>query len=278
MDRFLRKKMFDLFKQQPWLAHREEKLNKLIDMCDDISDIDMIFDLLSRFKYVGIESLSIHLRDIVDHINEEFGEEAFSFQLCAATADGDADSGQSILYAFKSEPISEILLEDFILTNSLSRAIKIMDQRKNIILLDEFAGTGETIVSRIKSIRGREKELKNKNNHNFSCKVSVCLVAAMDSAVELIKKYADDVYSSIVLKKGITDEVDFNKRDVSIFRMLSLEESFVKDKKFYRLGYGQTEALYFREKGNIPNNVFPVFWSKNKIDDKNWKPLFYRKE
>lgn len=145
--------------------------------------------------------------------------------------------------------------------NRINKAIKYLSRGRNqIILVDEFIGTGKTLTSRI-------KQLKNDLSGEYDLKV--CYLAGMDYAINKMKLELDiDIFCALKLKRGISDqyspEIVANYKEKMIKLELELLQDRIKDKTIieYSLGYGQAESLFTGEgyKCNTPSSVFPIFW------------------
>lgn len=276
MDYKLKVQIFSLLKKQPWLAAREDKLESLFLSFPENSDREILFHLLYNFNFLDSTLFSISIKEIIEIINNQASKDINKFQICAATGDKDADSGQWVLYSLKSEPYSRILIKGIPLRNSIHSASSILEERPNIFIIDEFSGTGKTIVSRIKHLRGREKEISQKLGSDFKLSIRVLLIAGMSEAYKSISEFADFVYFTNTIEKGLS----FHFKGLDLFfkkeKMIRIEDKFDKNDDFYHFGYGASEALYARDGGNIPNNVFPVFWWEKMIKNPSWVALFSR--
>jgi hypothetical protein len=253
--------LLGLTKKQPWLEDRYIGLNKLIfDDCSSQDQKELILDLLNRFEYVSrdkfIKALSEMAEDIVNDpdLNDE------TTQIVAMAADSTADSSQYVLYGLK--PILRkygwIKYKHVNRFGQAYNTYKNSKQHKNIVLVDEFVGSGKTVLNRIKEINSVFIKAKVSD---YSVKIKT--LVSTEIGAKAITACGLVFTSQIILQKGISDYyTNFEVKD-KIELMLSLE--FLLKKKYLgrslpSLGFGSTESLYCRQDGNTPNNVFPIFW------------------
>lgn len=255
--------MFNLQKQQPWIAEKESELESLLykdcNGCDE--KILMILDLIERFTHLTTEKYREKLKEIACDIVTVPNLNDYDTQIVALAADSSSDSSQLVLYELKK------ILEDMgwrhhKTTNRFGDCYKTQKrnpQHSNIILIDEFVGTGSTVINRVNSIHKQYlgKEIK------FN-KIHVKVIASTHIGKENIEGQNIDFSSQIILNKGISDYYkENNEVNKHIKHMLDLEsllsEKF-NDREMPSLGYGSTESLYCRQDGNTPNSVFPIFW------------------
>jgi len=93
------------------------------------------------------------------------------------------------------------------------------------------------------------------------CKIKIFSIAASSMGYKYIKDNGINCSVEKILKRGISDYED-NYKD-KIIEMKKIESAFSASYdgvNIPSLGYGEVEALYGRERGNVPNNVFPIFW------------------
>lgn len=136
----------------------------------------------------------------------------------------------------------------------------------NVILCDDFIGSGSTVVKRIKCIK-----TKMSSNAKLYVVSLACMREAKESILNMPGVYA---FSPIWLDKGIKDEYG-NSVMLSMEALLSPthnKEEMVK----CTLGYGKAGSLYFNEDYRIPNNVYPIFWWGNLADGRSLNSLFLR--
>lgn len=250
-------RLIQLYLNQKWLNKKKASVEALIKMCETTEQKDLVFSLLDRFNYLKGNMIQSYLDKMVKYIlNCGFTEERT--QLVASTFDTEADSGQKILDMIKV-PLYEQGWRNFTTSNIIGKAIKIksLSKGKNqIIIVDEFVGTGQTLKSRVEWLTKTAKE---------PIEIKCCIMVGMENAIERLVDDSIEIFCPLQLKKGISEYFEKNKQTPAVAAMLSLESKLaqqIKEKELsnYSLGYGKAEALYSSENGNTPNSVFPIFW------------------
>ena len=133
----------------------------------------------------------------------------------------------------------------------------------NVVVIDEFVGTGKTMLSRLSDLKRRcDQSLASRfTPANYS--VRVCVLAIMEEGLNAIRSEGFEVFGANLLKKGISAYLTGEALRSAVKRMLRLESRLaevVDGQRLQNFGWGHSEALYGMEQGNAPNNVFPIFW------------------
>lgn len=269
-------RVIELYKKQPWLLEKEEHLLELINLCDTNDHKDLIVNLLNAFKYLSSKDLNNYYNYITDKIINKTGFDENRTQIASITIDDDADSSQRVLNDIKV-PLFKKGWINVKTVNRFNDIPKNYKKGKNqIILIDEFIGSGKTIKGRIKNIN---EWLKGDFDLKF------CFVAGMDYGINIIENYGYEVYCPLRLPKGISERYVGAYKNNAIQRMKALEEKLAQqiDKHFietFTLGYNDTQALYSLEScfGNTPNSVFPILWWPRYFNDSPRNTLLTRVE
>jgi hypothetical protein len=252
---------FNLTKDQSWISTKHNEFeNLLFSDCSSEEQQDLIFNLLKRFNYYDND----HFHDLLEKIAEEIvtdpdlNEE--STQIVAMAADSTSDSSQSVLYALK--PIFEThKWRKYRHVNNFGKCYqtyKKSNKHRMIVLIDEFIGTGQTALGRVKEI---QRTFDEKKIDGYLIKIK-CLIATQ-KGISNLKKEGVDVTSIEVLERGISDYYKTDEKDQKIQTMMNIEKilsSSYNGREMPSLGFGKSECLYARESGNTPNSVFPIFW------------------
>ena len=259
-------KLTSLYVKQKWLMQKKDELKELIDFCGDNDSKDLIFSLLERFFYLENETLGMLLNEIAEYIINESGFTEQTTQILSITYNDDADSGQKILDYIK-HPIFKKGWRSVKTVNKIGKGIKNYSEGKTeIILIDEFIGSGKTLRGRIDYLK------KNiKGNPIIKC----CFIAGISESITKLESEGIDIFCPLRLEKGISGYYQGKDLIRAEDLMLDLElklAPWIKSNELYEysFGYGGAEALYTLEgcNGNTPNSVFPVLWW---IEDKNKK-------
>lgn len=270
--------VFKLSQKQPWLINKLDRLQALLfEECDNELKRELIINLLHDFTYLSNDAFMQHLQQLAKIVTETPNLVDDNTQIVAMTSDSNADSGQYLLYALK--PIFENLgWRKHLLINthgkSLQQFLRRDGMHRNIVLIDEFIGTGNTAKNQVTTLRRvyADKGITDINIMVFS-------IAATSAGIDFLKSQNISVTPSVTLSKGISDKYENNIRDEKLQLMIALENILSDsygDSKLPSLGYGQSEALYVRENGNTPNNVFPIFWWRFLRDNSERKVLLTR--
>lgn len=270
------RRVYHLYPKQPWLCDKESCLIELIELCETPEHKDLIIDLLSEFQYLDHKVLNTFLNFLSDCIinDSEFQEE--STVIASITADDAADSSQKVLDYIKT-PLFNMGWSNVTTINRFNNIPKWISKGKTqIILIDEFIGSGKTIKHRLKSMNGWPK---------IEFVIKFCFLAGMDYAINEIESLGYEVYCPLRLKKGISERYDKTLVPNAINNMKQLENKLAQkinthNIELFSLGYNNTQALYSLESclGNTPNSVFPVFWWPRYSNDQPRKTLLTRVE
>lgn len=219
---------------------------------------NLIMELTEKFTYIPLSEYGRYLLPVVkDFLSMLPSDKKISVINGLRKADwGKVKSNYLVSYQFKGlNLIKNIdwgkhklrIFDDF---KSLFQTSDI--QNHELLLVDDFLGTGETIEEAYKYIANRLKIYGKEMPH-----VSVVCIVAMQQAVDLMKKMGIEVYASKIVNKGISDNYSGEELESAITVMETIEKR-INVKPAYQFGYHQSEALVCMER--CPNNTFPFFW------------------
>lgn len=253
--------IFELSQKQPWIVDKFEALQDLLwNECDEQSKRDLVLELIDRFVYVSQDKYIELIESLTNKIIDEDTLTDKNTQIVAMAADSSPDSSQYLLYDLKICFVKRGWNKHK-QVNTFGGSYKTYKNDpnyKNIVLVDEFIGTGCTVINRVKEIK---KVYGNAGVYDFSIFVKV--LAGTDQGIKAIREEGINVEALITLKKGISDYYGENILEQKKHLMLQLEQLLSTEcgtQILPSFGYGQTESLYSRQNGNVPNSVFPIFW------------------
>ena len=252
--------IYEVIEKYQWLKKSSSKLAELWELCDERSQQLLIKELLSNFKYVDTYELEETCLLIVNHI-ECLDFKSSNTIICAISDTDEVDGSHSGLQFMKNKFSSHDGWSSRNLFPTIVKAAHELEDNQNIVLFDDFIGTGDTMIKKITYMQGVHdtRGIKSKS-------LAVVAFAGMKFGVENIKSAFDiDVYSPILLEKGIThyNETAIAKQKIQL--MKALESKFQKKFKKLKLeehslGYKGSETLFQIQGYNCPNNLFPIFW------------------
>ncbi|MFH1674572.1 MAG: hypothetical protein ABIF87_14260 [Pseudomonadota bacterium] len=142
-------KIVKLFLKQNWLIPKKTEFTNLLKLSRKKDAKEMIFSLLERFHYLNDSTFHYLLNEIADSIiGCGFGIE--TTQLLSITYDDKADSSQKILDMIRI-PLFKKGWRSIKTVNHYRSSVKNYKNGKNqIITIDEFIGSGKTLLGRIK--------------------------------------------------------------------------------------------------------------------------------
>lgn len=233
----------------------------------------MILDLLGRFSYFEQAQYYNAVDLIADCIIDTWALNENRTQIVALSNDPYPDSSQYVVYDLRAS-LAKKGWNTPKMANQCGKARRYVQQYPFIIVVDEFIGTGDTVISRIQYMHN---EIGQSGATQYE--IRVCTLAAMDEGKSRIISEGINTYSTITLIKGITDYLTGADLEQAIESMLDLESDLkqeVNGNVLPSFGYGKSEACYARDNGNTPNNVFPLFWWKYQSNGKVRNPLLLR--
>lgn len=272
ISRDLFERVLTLTDKQPWLKEKQEGLIYLVEECNTGEEQELVCDLLSRFCYVSAERFQELIQAMASHIEQDWGLAAETTLICALDNSKYADSSQVIVYALKAAAWTSDAWNTSSFVNGLSKLVDAGKNPLDVVLVDEFIGTGETAEKAINWLRTKLAEA------GLTPRIRVVMLAAMEDGITRIEPLIHAFYAPIVLKKGISGHYDQTEGSKKLALMTTMEDrlSDVSRRgklKSHRLGYGQAESLFSRKGGNTPNNVFPIFWWELDRNNKNRKTV-----
>lgn len=268
--------IFELLNKNEWLKQYTDPLMELWNLCDSRQQQILIKDLFQRFTFIDgykLESLSKKLV-------EKVGEWGFNppNTLIAAIANKDeVDGSIAGLQFIKNKFDSTKGWKESYFYSSITKAANEVRNNDNLVLFDDFIGSGKTLEKKLVYLKKTLAERKIQLNE-----LKIIAYAGMFFGIQHIKDACEvEVYCPIQLKKGITGFEDESSIENKKLLMRNLEGKLnPKFKKLklidHSLGYKESETLFQIHGYNCPNNVFPIFWWPTLSGNKTRKTLFQR--
>ena len=214
-----------LFDNKGWLIDEDNTVsffNRYISTLSilDEKQQDFLISLSHHFLYVPIERyLELVLKPLIELRKEDPNKKLF-FACCLSKDDlGRPKSSHTVLYQLKGTTIKSMIdLDPFSVIEKWDNQLcHKLDNNYQIVLVDDFIGTGETALSAIEYIKETCPNVDNS-------RISVLSITAMNEGVKLITDKGYKTYVSIICKKGITDQYSGTEQLNAINLMLSIEK------------------------------------------------------
>lgn len=267
----------DIIDKQPWIKHYENQLNTLIDFCDDNEQKNLISLLLKNFFYFN-EEKEREACIILDKAIQTWGLKPENSWVVAVADSGEVDGSTAGLQKLKNKIKP---LEDWHsrFIPSITKSVSKINEGENVILFDDFVGTGKKIVKKEKWLR---ETIIQKGLDITTINFYIIGFSGMDFGIKHINTQTPTpICITFKLKKGISDNFHSSQKENYLSLMRSIESKLAKkykNKKLrdYSLGYCQSETLYCGANDNCPNNVFPVFWWPCLLNGKKHETILTR--
>lgn len=256
--------LIDFLGRNAWMREdlKKKAFFELMELCQDSEQQMLLCDLLDRFTYLTGRDVSYRLEGIANQIVNVWQLPEEKTQIVVTSHTDGADSSHSVIQNLKPY-LTRHKWSKCRLVSQLGRAERYLTEYPNVVIVDEFAGTGSTILNRVNTYTKRFTLKSEQANPKIDFNIYVCLIACMRQGKELLESEGVKLHSELILSKGISDNYVGKDYKRAIKRMLKLESMLAneyQDIPLPSLGYGRTESLYSAELGNIPNSVFPIFW------------------
>lgn len=268
-----------LIKANSWLSSKADSLAELLtEDCTTDEEQALITELLSRFRYISAENFVQKINDLVLDIVTIPNITDKNTIIAAMAANSSPDSSQALVQNIKVK-LQQNGWHDVQIVNAFGAAFKKLKAdnfaRRNVILVDEFIGSGQTVLSRVTEIRRQFKTA------DIDINVFVNVIFASTSGIKKIEEAGIRLSYLESINRGISDFVTPDKLEEKMKSMINIEKQLAAEHgshklSDYSLGYGRTESLIGFENANIPNNVFPVFWWPMHSLQKTRNTLFTR--
>lgn len=226
------------------------KINNWLTQFDEDEQPEML-TLLNHFDYYSRNNLSKSVKDLYKKFREVFPNEEFIFTKT------EKEIGSSYSNIFYIEFWQKNNLYNYAQDN-LTNVIN-QEEITNIAIVDDYMGSGNTIVNYLKKLLDINKELSKKN-------IVIIVLQGSQIGKQTIDNFAKDnnlkisVIASKYSKKAFDSDNIYSNNEVALHRS---NYSKIYDKRInnvnYKFGYKEIEALvsfYY----NTPNNTLGLFW------------------
>ena len=259
-----------LYRGHPWLKKRAEGLEGTIFyLVSKVNGARPLFkSLIKRFQFVSTKESDKRTRLIVDRIRNKWKcpKDTTIIMAFCKNSNKHGDGSQKLLDDIKKELTewNENRFFSFFDTTNPR-----LSKGYNIVLVDDFVGTGGTMDNRITDLE---------NVISPGAKIYIVSLGAMEISKKYLKNHPQVNFYSPCWCESVS-EIKLNLEKHKI--MQNLENLLSPRYKSYDLddfsfGYKKSCALYFNERFRIPNNVFPILWWGKLKDKKHFKSLFLR--
>jgi hypothetical protein len=259
--------VFTLLARQPWLGAKHQELDHMLfDECQCDRSREMLINIVSGFFYLSGDQYNRALESLAQEVTAQENYQPRT-QVVAMAVDSGTDSSQEVLYNLKFV-FSKLGWLDFKGVSLSTAAYRTFTktQRNNIVVVDDFVGSGQTVINRHKLITSQFKD-NGITDYTISFKVLVSTRAGL--------KAVRDAGIAITTQHEISKAIDdcYPEEEAAEYRalMLTLEDGLSKEhggRPMPSLGFNDAQAAFCREQANTPNSVFPIFWwpFKNNLD------------
>ena len=265
--------LISVFKEQNWdIEESTAGENSVFDMfckrleeLESDADRELMLELTRKYLVVNLEEYGKYMVDVfrkfIDRNKDKIGKTEVIHMFPVQDKDYPAKtkSGNVMCYLFQGNLMRRF--DEF--RNKRIRIIETFDGLEKykediecLLLVDDFVGTGDTILGCINLIE--EKGIKKE-------RIKALTLVMQEQGRNAVEGYGVEIYSAVLRNKAITDNYSIEEAEKKIAQMKNVGKR-IKAKKELYLGYKESEGLVSMIK--TPNNTFPFYWHEGKRDGK----------
>lgn len=265
--------LISVFKEQNWdIEESTVGENSVFDMfckrleeLESDADRELMLELTRKYLVVNLEEYGKYMVDVfrkfIDRNKDKIGKTEVIHMFPVQDKDYPAKtkSGNVMCYLFQGNLMRRF--DEF--RNKRIRIIETFDGLEKykediecLLLVDDFVGTGDTILGCINLIE--EKGIKKE-------RIKALTLVMQEQGRNAVEEYGVEIYSAVLRNKAITDNYSIEEAEKKIAQMKNVGKR-IKAKKELYLGYKESEGLVSMIK--TPNNTFPFYWHEGKRDGK----------
>lgn len=265
-------RLLHLNSNHSWLLNESKALFELWCLSENEEQKSLIEFLINNFSFIDGKSLTKGCQRIAEYIEDEWNLTPNNTFLTALSDDSKPDGSQALIQSLKNKFSNS--WREFNFFNTITVSANNIPSNSNLIIVDDFIGTGTKISRKLKYVKDTIHERKLRG-----VSISIVSLAAMNFSKEILNSLNLKYFSVYWLKKGITELMPCEQRGNAIKSMEELEEKLqnkCRGGQLPNFGYMRSESLFALEFNNIPNNVFPIFWWPTLKGGKHRRTLFKR--
>lgn len=251
----------DMLDTYPWIKrdlHRrgfDEMMDRLV--LDD-KERDLLAALLRDFVYVDVDECEDLLQSIIEQL-QKWGCNKENTVIVAINKRVRENDGSVVFLKQLEDRLYGWKEKNFHTYFDEKRRFRSIKNFKKVVLIDDFIGSGGTMVDRLKKLRSTLVRTKSKPD------IYVVALAGLLEAKLLYSELNDEkVYAPLWLRKAFDRTVDSAKTIIMDEILKRLNNSNNDGKKYrlktYGYGYKNSAGLYYNVHYRIPNNVLSMFW------------------
>lgn len=264
-------KLIGLFRNKPWLETRAAAVEELHEICSNERDLELVVDLLEQFTFLSGNDFESRCAKIAQKITQDWKLSASDTVLVGKHFESGRGDSSGVINAMM-QPALARTGENWSRRNFEISAKKALQnfEFKNIVLVDDFSGSGESAAKFLKWAEDliAQEKLGKKN-------IYLAFFCAMEKTKERIP-IDNRIFVVQWLKRGISDYYTAQEVPSRLTDMVRLESFLDQLPHQFSLGFEKSESLYSAQNMNIPNNNFPIFWWDRRAGGTVRNPMFYR--
>lgn len=248
----------------------DERIERFVNIYESwiesipIKNRELIYKLIEKYEYYGHLYVNKKLgelhNDFINKYNIDNNETLYTY-----IEKSDSIFSSSIEYMIEYKIINNISSKNFCI--NIKEINKYYAQYiKNIVLVDDYSGTGESII---KYLNKNLKLFKGKNIYIILISISRDAITNIQDEFKnkdiKIHINSSNLEEKAFLKLNLSEEETIKKRDE--FELISKQKGIIED----MWGKGNTEGLVSFY-NNTPNNTLGIFWKETNENE----PLFPR--
>jgi len=270
IDAKLFRAVFQLVSARPWLEQRDEAVIEMLNDCETDRQQALVLNLLERFKFSNSSDLGASAKSIAEHITVVWALTPLTTAIVAIADRNESDGSHFLLKALAQKFSREDGWSDVNFFGHITSVADLDVNFTNIVLVDDFIGTGKKITRKVKWAR------EILQAQPIVRRLYICSMAGMNFSKPLLNGLNIEYFCTTWLSKGIADFYTGEQLTAAIEDMTALEKTLKELGSDYRFGYKKSEAMYYHEPYNVSNNVFPLFWWGKSDQRRFRKALFSR--
>lgn len=255
------------------LEDYDEEIADLFRVCGVQLEIDVVTHLLEQLHMPSLDQIPAMLTAMADFAKELL-QDGKRLAIVAMAYDGSADGSQTIIQLLKPKLGRSKSHKIF---NSVPQYLRKggIDEFPRYLLVDDFMGSGQTVLNRVKEIENNAKGRK------MSVEPHICLLYGMERAIQKVQGEGLDIRVVNSLRAGLSGHFsgnDLNSRVEAIRRIETQLAPIVDGVNVPSLGYNEAEATFCIRDTNAPNSNFPIFWWPEDASGSERRTLMVRAE